>query len=191
MDNIESTTTNAKEWLTVKEVMEQLHVNEAQLAEYILDGKLLFTMTEKSPLTFPDVFNQLTSNHGMFRPWDVEEFLLHPEINQAAEQSKFSADWYLYKDSSQEGEVSNLPSHAGLIWDKARRRVSVDKTWEDLDSRQADMWDRLWNAAGGWVAGSQIDEYAAQIKYSMPEIVRNEIDSDKHNGYRLKRFIPA
>ncbi len=84
----------------------------------------------------------------------------------------------------------DLPAHRGLVWDSAHGRVRVDGKWDQLNTRQAKMWGRLWNAKDQRVPGPQIDVYAAQTKLSMPKKVRDEIDGDKHLGYCLKRFLP-
>jgi hypothetical protein len=95
-----------------------------------------------------------------------------------------------FSEIADNDESSKIEQYDGLKIDKERNRFCVNCTWFDLTTAQGKMISLLWKAAGAWVKGSDIDIYSAQILQKLPKIIRDEIEGDKHRGYRLKRFLP-
>jgi len=85
--------------------------------------------------------------------------------------------------------IESLPSHNGLAFDEPHQCVYIDGIREDLNDEQLVIFRVLWELKGVWKNGAAIHERAARIIYSMSPRVRNEIESHKRQGYRLKRFI--
>ena len=86
----------------------------------------------------------------------------------------------------QEKPDNNTDEKLPLELSSDRLQIRVNDKWYDITEVAKDMLKILIEAKGGWVGGKTIGSRPDKLRKKMPEKVANIIDTNKHDGYRIK-----
>jgi hypothetical protein len=74
--------------------------------------------------------------------------------------------------------------------DKKAQRVRVKGKWVDVTPAGMNMLTILFAAKGKWVAGKTIGDHASTTRKRLPLSVRNLVQTDKAQGFRIAALLP-
>jgi len=184
------------EHLGFKEAAKELHVSPREIARLIFIGRLPYTREIAFPWNLADIY--ANRKRIFFLRREIERYKEDPGFWKATRDTNlvnffrdtvFSSEEIPGASAAQPEIKTSLPNQKGLVFDEEHQCVIIDGIREDLSDEQFSIFRELWKAKGCWRSGAVLHENAAKIKYSMSQRVKEEIESQRRQGYRLKRFL--